>query len=90
MHDDLLPTVHVDQHCHECGGSYQVTLYDLLAEHRLLSEWSPARSCTACSTDFYLLLQAIPESVIASLEQAWQEVVQAAEAAGIALRMSGD
>jgi len=90
VHDDLLLAAYVDQHCHECGGSYRVTLYDLLAEHRLLKEWVPARSCTACSTDLFLLLQSIPESALASLEQAWREVVQAAETSGVALRVGGD
>lgn len=87
---DVLLAAHIHQRCHECGGSYRVTLHDLLAEHRLLKEWSPARSCSACSTDFYLLLQSIPQKAIESLDEAWRDVVRAAEDSGLTLQLSRD
>ncbi len=62
--------------CNECGGSYFVSLHDVLLEHRVLDEWQSSRpSCGACRREFDQLVHQVPRETLESLAAAWDTLL---------------
>lgn len=73
--DNILRHAFVRRRCNECGGSYNVTLYDVLQEQRVLDEWHSARpSCPSCSREFDQMVHQIPRASLETLASAWKDV----------------
>ncbi|MCK9519874.1 MAG: hypothetical protein M0R74_12755 [Dehalococcoidia bacterium] len=78
--DNILRHAFVKRHCNECGGSYNVTLYDVLQEQRVLDEWQSGRpSCAGCSRELDQMVHQIPRESLESLAAAWDAVTQKLE-----------
>lgn len=87
MTDSLLRYAYVERRCNACGGSYRVTLEEMLKEHQVQSEWRSTRPCSVCSIENRPLMSAIPSELIADLSQAWERVAHAAEKVQFDLRV---
>ena len=87
MSDSLLRYAYIEQPCNACGGSYRVSLQEILMEHRLHDEWQPARPCGTCSLESRQLMWRIPPELVESLGAAWERVAQAAEDVQLGLKV---
>ncbi len=85
--ESILNQAFVERPCHNCGGRYRVTLYDVLQEHRLRQEWSPVRSCSSCAVDNHFLLDSFPADALRAIDEYWEKVAQAARDHEIELRV---
>lgn len=85
---NLLQLAYVETPCNSCGGTYRVTLYDMLMEHRLQDEWVPGRPpCTVCSTENQPLMSEISPDLIRNLNVAWEQLSSAAMESKVDLRV---
>ncbi len=85
--ENLLQHAYVEQRCNACGGSYRVSLYDALAEHRVQGDWQSGRNCSLCSVQELPALSAIPAELLEGLNEAWERVVRAADQAHLDLKV---
>ena len=85
--DSLLRLAYFERPCNACGGSFRVTLHDILEEQQVHREWQPARVCSVCSFENRPVLSAIPEDLLQNLSEAWERVVEAATEAKLELRL---
>ena len=83
--NSLLSCAFFEQRCNACGGSFRVSLQQVLMEHRVNHEWQSPHPCSVCSIENRQAMWAIPVTVIEELERAWERVASAAERAGIPL-----
>jgi len=66
----LLDHVFVSRRCNACGGSYDVTLFDVLRAQRLEEEWNPR--CKECAPQFDSLLRQLPREQLEAVSRAWE------------------
>lgn len=83
---NLLRCAYVERPCHACGGSFRVTLHEMLMEHRVNREWESTRKCSVCSLENRQLMWVVPPELLENLERAWQDTLEAAEKAGVELQ----
>ncbi|MBN9494395.1 hypothetical protein J0H33_13785 [bacterium] len=86
--ENLLNRAYFKQHCHECGHSYALTLYNILQEQQLAGEWHNLQGRDIDDPDTHAVLRAIPRESLEQLEQAWLNVADAAERAGLTLEIA--
>lgn len=86
--ESLLNRAYFEQHCHQCGHSYALTLYNILQEQRLADEWHNLQGRDIDDPDTHRVLAAIPRDALEEIEAAWSRLVEASVAAGLDLRIS--
>jgi hypothetical protein len=87
--ENLLNHAYFRQHCHHCGHSYTLTLYGVLQEQRLRTEWRNLQDRQAVwDADTLHVLEAIPRDSLEELSAAWDRIVAAADSAGLELLIS--
>lgn len=84
---NLLQYAYVEKRCNQCGGSYHITLYEMLMEHRANDEGPAARGCSVCSLEARQVMWTIPAGLLEELETAWEAVRAAAEEAHAGLKL---
>ena len=84
--DSLLRYAYIEQYCNACGGSYRVTLYEALIEHRVQREWESGRRCSHCAVEASSLFASVPAELIEDLDASWERVAGAAAGAGLDLK----
>lgn len=83
--ENLLNRAYFEQHCHQCGHSYPLTLYSILQEHRIADQWHNLQGRDIDDPDTHHVLDAIPTEALEELDRAWRRVAEAAESAGLHL-----
>lgn len=84
---ELLQCASVERRCNACGGTYRITLYEMLMEHRTHAESPPVRRCSICSLEERPAMWTIPAPLLDDLERAWEAVRAAADDAGVDLKL---
>jgi hypothetical protein len=85
----LLACAYLLQRCNNCGGEYRISLQDLLVERAVQREYTPRFGCSFCTAENVQLMRAIPESLLATVDRSWNEILRVAEAAGLELHLAG-
>jgi hypothetical protein len=86
--ESILQYAYFERTCPACGGSFALTMLDIVNEYQVHREWQPGRPpCSICAFESRGLLTALPEPVVANLAQAWAEVVRASATAGLELHV---
>ena len=86
--DSILRYAYFERKCPACGGSYALTMLDIVNEYQVRREWQSGRPpCSVCSFESRQLLTALPEQVVTNFAQVWAELVRASAAAGLELHV---
>lgn len=72
--DHILKAAYFEHRCNACGGTYRVSLHDLLESKRLGSEWVSARPADACHAGFDSAAAAVPQDLLEAVDRAWNEL----------------
>ncbi len=86
--ESLLNRAYFQQHCHECGHTYTLTLYGVLQEQRIQAEWHNLQDRTVADPDTQHVLDSIPRDALEEFEAVWSRIVAASAAAGLQLLVS--
>lgn len=85
--DSILQLASITRPCNSCGGTFTVTLYDIVIERRLQQEWRPARMCSSCSVEDTFLLNTLPVEALENIAGEWERVAAAAQEKGIDIQL---
>lgn len=78
---NLLQAASFERRCPVCGGTYRVSLYDILQQHRLGAQWESARPP---HQEELVLPAAVPVVELEELAQAWDRVAAELHEKGLA------
>ncbi len=76
------------ERCNVCGGTYQVTLYDIYREQQLAAEWQSPRPGSEEHEHRQRLVAAVPKQELAAAIQAWEQLAAALQAGGLTFEVS--
>jgi hypothetical protein len=85
---DILSTVGIELRCNNCGGSYEITLRQVLLLQQVLHEGCQARSETECYPVAYASL--LDPEFIEQFRAAWESLEEAARASGGRLQLRAE
>jgi DNA-binding FadR family transcriptional regulator len=75
----VLKAAWFEHRCNACGGSYHVTLYDVLQEARLGRSWTSARPNDAHQhnhSEYDSLIASIPTDRLEAVAAAWEALLE--------------
>ncbi len=76
------------ERCNVCGGTYQVTLYDIYREQQLVDEWQSPRPGSENHEHQQRLVAVVPKEELAAAILAWERLAAALEARALAFEVS--
>lgn len=85
--DSILQLASIARPCNSCGGTFTVTLHEIVMEHRLRNEWKPARTCSSCSVENTFLLNTLPVEALETIAVEWERVAEAAREKGVDIQL---
>jgi hypothetical protein len=85
--DNILQLASIARPCNSCGGTFTVTLHDIVMERRLQQDWSPARACSSCSVEDTFLLNTLPVEALENIAVEWERVAEVARGKGVDIQL---
>lgn len=85
--DSILQLASIARPCNSCGGTFTVTLHDIVMERRLQQDWRPARTCSSCSVEDTFLLNTLPVEALENIAVEWERVAEAAREKGVDIQL---